>query len=237
MHRYAEEEKSFLRENAEKCTYPELVEMFADNFGVQVTLCGLQQYCRKILGVKCRTNRHVFNDTEKEWLKLNIDKGTYEEIATLFNTAFGTNVSKQSISDVCTKRMHLRKSENKGNFCSHQERKKLPVGTERKYNGYWHIKVDDKYHEGITTRRLFAENWKLKQVYVYEQAHGKIPDGSIVVFLDNDNENFSLENLYCIDKKILSVMNSNSWFKKDPSLTLTAIKWCELFYAIKAVRD
>ena len=183
--------------------------------------------------------RHHYTEEEKAWLKANINAGTYTELTRLFNATFGADVNKYSISDVCSKRMKLQKESNSGRFDkgSPVRSKTYPIGTERKYNGYWMVKVDNKYHEGKTTTKMFCENWKPKQIHIYEQVHGTITNNSFVVFLDCNPENFDIKNLYCIDRRILSVMNNNHWFKSDPVLTLTAIKWCELHYAIKDVKN
>ena len=71
------------------------------------------------------------------------------------------------------------------------------------------------------------------QKKIYEDHYGPVQNGKIVVFLDRNPENFDINNLYCVDRKILVRMNQNSWFTHDRDHTLTAIKWCELFYAMK----
>ena len=66
-----------------------------------------------------------------------------------------------------------------------------------------------------------------------EQANGPIPEGCLIVHLDGNQTNCELENLYCITPQMRAVMNRNGWLTKDPVLTLTAIRWCELFYTMK----
>lgn len=63
--------------------------------------------------------------------------------------------------------------------------------------------------------------------------YGEVPDGKMVIFLDCNKENLDIGNLYCIDRKISAVLASNGWYSDNGELTLTAIKWCELFYAIE----
>lgn len=237
--KYTAEEDAFLRENVHLHTYPELVDLFNRTFGKTATYNGLQQHCTKTLGLKpYRANYHEYTDREKEWLMEHIDNGTLAELTEMFNAEFDVTVPRHSISDMCFKVLKLKKVHNKGRFEKGGGNSlTYPIGAERKYDGYWYVKVDDKYHEGKTTSKMFRENWKQKQVVVYEQAHGKIPDGHFVVFLDTDRENFAIDNLYCIDRKTLAVMNSKSWFKTDPALTLTAIKWCELHYALKEMEE
>ena len=42
--------------------------------------------------------------------------------------------------------------------------------------------------------------WKPKHHIVYEQTHGPIPDGHVIVFADHDMQNFDPDNLVCISR-------------------------------------
>lgn len=63
-----------------------------------------------------------------------------------------------------------------------------PDGSERvDVDGYRMIKVNGKYIP--------------KHRYIYEQHHGKIPKGLIIVFKDKNNQNFDIDNLEAIDRE------------------------------------
>ena len=65
----------------------------------------------------------------------------------------------------------------------------LAIGTERVYaDGYVWIKVNER-------KRV------QKHRYVWEQAHGKIPDGYLVAFRDGNRQNCDLSNLYLISRQ------------------------------------
>ena len=235
--RYTEEEKRFLLDNTSQFTYKELVDEMRVRFGRIVTVNGLRLFCTKVLGVKAQNRfHHKFTDAEKRWLQDHVNDGTYEKITALFNSGFRTSISEHSIKDVCTKVLKLKKAENAGQFLTGGGNSlTYQIGTERKYDGYCYVKVNNKDHPGKTTMKLFRENWKPKHELVYEQAYGKIHENHFVVFLDTNKENFALENLYCIHRGVLAIMNKNRWFTSDPELTITAIKWCKLKFAIKEV--
>lgn len=72
-----------------------------------------------------------------------------------------------------------------------------------------------------------------KRRYVWEQAYGEIPKDHCIICLDGNKMNCNLDNLYCLPNKYKSIMARNKWFFKDKEMTLTAIKWCELHYALK----
>lgn len=101
------------------------------------------------------------------------------------------------------------------------------IGTESiNADGYVFIKISDT---GIKNA-----DWKTKQAVIWEKTHGKPPNG-VVIFLNGDKTDFSAENLYCVDRKIHGVMCLNRWYTESREHTLTAIKWCELQYAIKNI--
>ena len=77
-------------------------------------------------------------------------------------------------------------------------------------------------------------DWKPKQYIVWEEAYGKVPDKHAIVFLDSDTTNCDLDNLTCIPKRYLGMMNK--LFRnesKDPKVRAAKIEWCKLYDAIK----
>lgn len=83
----------------------------------------------------------------------------------------------------------------------HRPYNKLDIGTEVQYSsGYVYIKVDNG--------RLVP-----KHRYVWEQAHGPIPDGHIVVFRDGDRTNCDLDNLYLTTR----TETIRQYFRNEPA--------------------
>ena len=71
-----------------------------------------------------------------------------------------------------------------------------PVGSLQTKKGYVRIKVAE------------PNVWMQYQRYIWEQHHpGESADGKTVIFLDGDNRNFSPDNLECITRKEMAVMN------------------------------
>lgn len=80
----------------------------------------------------------------------------------------------------------------------------LPVGTERVgKDGYVVVKVREE-----AKRPLSKDNWILKHVWIWEQAHGPLPKDHCVFFADGDKANFDPENLVAVPRRIVGVMNS-----------------------------
>jgi hypothetical protein len=70
-------------------------------------------------------------------------------------------------------------------------------------DGYIEIKYADVPHGNR------KDNWKNKQVWVYEQHHNITVDSKkdVVVFLDGDKYNFDIDNLMLIPRRVLNVIN------------------------------
>jgi hypothetical protein len=83
-----------------------------------------------------------------------------------------------------------------------------PVGYERKCakDGYIYVKVA----EGM-------RQYRLKQRLIWEQHYGPIPPSHVIVFLDNDLENFDLENLALVSRGELVKLNRHENFKAQPA--------------------
>ena len=106
-----------------------------------------------------------------------------------------------------------RKGQDNGKSCN--------PGTERvTQEGYIEVKVDKK------------RMWRMKHVLVWEKAHGKVPDGYMVIFKDNDRSNCNLDNLMIISKSVNAVMNRNGLCNYSGDMKETAVKIAELKIAV-----
>lgn len=92
-----------------------------------------------------------------------------------------------------------------------------PVGSERiNVDGYIEIKVAE------------PKKWRLKHNMIYEQHHGEIPKGHVVVFLDGNKMNLEPDNLKLISRGELVIMNRQGLFQENPELTEAAINVVKL---------
>ena len=181
-----------------------------------------------------RTNYHVYTEAEKEWLREHQDTMTRGALTTAFNERFGASVKQTSISDICTKKLKLHRSTNDGQY-GNKAKEQLPIGTIRKAQTGTYIKVADSKDGHFSGYR--EPYWMPLQKKIYQDAYGEIEKGKMVCFLDGNTENFDINNLYPIDRKISAMMSSNRWWTKDREHTLTAIKWCELYEAMKGIAN
>ena len=78
--------------------------------------------------------------------------------------------------------------------------------------------------------------WVHKHRYIYEQAYGEIPKDKVIIFLDGDKTNLSLDNLHCITRKQLMKMNQNNLFYSDPELTKVGIEVASLMLKVNEAK-
>ena len=177
------------------------------------------------------SSRRHFTAEQEEWLRGHYHSvSTYQELTELFNQQFCESRKRSQIAEKCTKRLHLKGIPNSTTY-GKKPKEQLPIGSIRKSQTGTYIKVMENQNSHISG---YAEPyWLPLQKKIYQDAHGEIAPGKMVCFLDGNSENFDLDNLYCIDRKISAIMSSNRWWTSNREHTLTAIKWCELYHVMK----
>ena len=239
IHYYTEEDIEFIRKNIDTMNFNQMAELFSLRYEMKFLGCSIQKVAQRngikktIRVYKDRKNRNVRFDEmteEKErFIKENFMKyETYQKLADEYNKEFGTNCSPSSINTLCREKYGLT-HENIGKFKKGGRSVRLEVGTERIGSGYKIcVKVSDK-----EVPNGDSSNWVQKSRYIYEKYYGEIPNGHMIIHLDGDLENFDIDNLYCISRKISGLFAQNDWWKLDKETKLAAIKWCELNLALK----
>lgn len=234
---YSAKHKNWALQNYEKySSYEQFAISFNKQFGVDKSVCAIQQFLTKKVGRKLQTARSFMHYTQAETKWLCKNHGKYDDYRTMtreFNQHFGTRRKEESLKEKCNKQLNLKL--RNGSITKYQKgniKEQLPIGTIREStNGCRYIKVLDSLYSFQTG---YAEPyWLPIQKKVWLDHFGEVPEGKMVIFLDGNRQNIDISNLYCIDRKISAVMASNSWYNDNAELTLTAIKWCELYYATK----
>ncbi len=104
-----------------------------------------------------------------------------------------------------------------------------PVGTERiDRDGYLLVKVSDT--------GAWHERWRHKHKVIWEKENGPIPTGHVLIFLDRNKQNITLDNLQLITQAQLARMNQNKLFQKDPELTKTGLIIADIYGKMGALK-
>lgn len=154
---------------------------------------------------------------------------SYAEVADLFNLGFAPSITAEQAKRFCSNRK-LRTGRdarfkpghtpfNKGkqgvngsnSTCfkkGHRPQTWRPVGSERiNREGLIEVKVAE------------PKMWKAKQRVLWESLNGDIPKGHVVLFADRNPRNFAPENLLCVSRRELALLNKNRLIKADTDLT------------------
>lgn len=176
---------------------------------------------------------HVYTDDEREFFEEYVFGHSYDEIQIAFIEKFGWEISIGQIKSYIGNH-HLNTGKtgrfqkgqvahNKGAKMSKEVYEKAkntmftkghvphnhkPVGSERvNVNGYIEIKVEE------------PRKWQLKHNVVWENHNGKIPKGSVVIFLDRNKMNVTIDNLKLIKRSELLIMNRYNLYGENADVT------------------
>lgn len=204
-------------------------------------------------------NYNTYPAEQEEFLKTNALLMSRKELTELFNRQFGTNKSVGAIKSFCNARGYNSTSDGRfknGNvswqtgltgeeFKSHYTKESFQRGIEGMRQANKTKKIGDEVIidgvpwivTGLEYGIPFCNRRQPKRRVVWERLHGEIPVDHCIVCLDGNQMNCDPSNLYCMPTRFRPLLAKNHWWFGNPELTLAAIKWCELYYAIKAVTD
>lgn len=176
---------------------------------------------------------------------------TYKEIAEIFNKKYDLGMTVDKLSSLLSRKKintgtlgRFKKNYipwnkgkkgymgvNKTSFKKgHKPKNWRPVGSERvDADGYTLIKVSN---EGGMWKR-----WALKHRVVWEQHHKKkIPKGSVIIFADGNKNNLSIDNLLCVTREELKVLNRCRLISSVAELTKTGLNIAKLKIKLAELR-
>jgi len=254
--RYSEEEMAFLRSIAPGRYSDEITKMFNERFRAQKSRTAIRSVLYKN-GIRSGVSgpRSQYAEEHINYLRKLAAKGLPNpEITRRFNERFRLAKTENSIQILrCKYKIKTRSGGrfNKGStpwnkglkgwVAPGAERtwfKKgnrpqtwMPVGTER-------VRTP---HKGRTTAGDYIDvkvsepnKWKLKHHLVWEAHWGPIPKGHAVIFGDGDNRNFDPENLICVSRKQLAMLNLRGLIKNHADLTRVGVMIADLSAQVNA---
>jgi hypothetical protein len=151
-------------------------------------------------------SKELVNFIEKNRLKYNIG-----ELCKMVNENFNKNLSIKHFRKYFYRHnLKYKKIRNINTNCTIAK----PIGAEsnKDKNGLIRVKVNEK-------------QWVYKQRYIYEKYHNiKLPDNYVVVFLDNNKDNFEINNLMAVPIKDSLFVASQKLFTKNKDLTKLSLQ-------------
>lgn len=215
---WTENKINWLRENKNKYKDAnELLNGFNKTFKINKTMSSLKTICNK-KKISLRYKQIKWNE-KVDWLERNKSKyNDREDILKAFNKKFKLKLTLKQLQ-ITNNRFNLKlpRAERliSDNIRNNLQKPKK-IGSE--------VIKHDKDRLYIKTG---IKEYMAKQRYLYEQHHNvKLKHNDIIVFLDNDNKNFHIDNLYKITRNINGILLRNNLFNvKDKILVLKFGEW------------
>ena len=238
---YTPEMQAFIAENVQGRHYSELAELVSATFGIEMTTSQIHAYASNhkltngLWHKPIQRPSKLYPPEIAQFIRENVTGRSMKELANLLNEKFGTDYTTEQIK-AYTARFKLRNGRdcrikpgtippNKGKkgYCppgcekswfgkGHEPNNHLPVGSEvMRTDGYLQVKIAE------------PNIWKLKHILVWEKANGPVPKGSVVLFLDGNHENTSLENLMLITRAELARLNQRNLIRDGADLTKSGV--------------
>lgn len=230
--------------NTKQFTCQQITDAFNEHFDETKTLSAIKSIMRKHglgVGLNKKGDRYteLWPKEYCEWIEANCQGKTWAQVLEEFNEHFGINYPLNQLiykaknakwrNGYDAKFKKGAESWQKGRPLNEKQRttlakyhfekghrplNQLPIGTERvDQMGYTWVKLSE--HAGGKK----YDNWQPKHKWLWEQAHGPLEEGQIVIFLDGDKTNFDLDNLEAITKAENAILNIKGWRSEDPDLS------------------
>lgn len=221
VEKYTRPVREFVFKNISGHTNKELAEMCEKEFGIHFSEASIQNFKSKNnLASRGKGNyNRLFTPEQEKFVRYNYKLNTNAMLTAKLNEKFGTDFTELQVGS--WKIRHGLKSGLWGKFAVGM------LGEERQQGDYMMIKVG-------TGRG--ARNWKCSHQLLWESVYGPIPKNKVLIFLDGDHKNVTIENLALIDKAIQMELARGQFFAIDKELTKAAIGISKLNVAIRARR-
>lgn len=200
---YSEQMLEFLRQNVDGMSMRELAERFNEKFGTDVGRKAIIACVNRRGWGNGRSHQsNVFPEEARQFMADYCQGNRPREMQRLLREAFGREWSVEQI------RAYYRKH---GLKCGVAGRY-MPVGALVFRPGEW-------YYEKVAEGPDSNANWRSKHVLVWEAAHGPVPEGHMVIFLNGDRRDYALENLALCSWEVGMEVNRRGLRFADPEAT------------------
>ena len=235
------EQDTYLREIAPGKYNEDIAIMINEKFGSTFTWQQIKQYKQRYKissGMQhkgAREPKTLLTEEQGKYLRSVNFGHSATEVAEMLNKKFGLNLITASQVKSYRSRNKLPPCGFTGRFekghTSHTKGKKFPgrgsctsFKTGHTPHNTLPIGTRIKREDGYTYEKIAEPDvWKQVSYLVWEEANGKMPENSIIIFADKNTENIKLDNLILINRSELLVANKKGLLYDDANLTKTGI--------------
>jgi len=255
---YTEEMDCWLRKNVPNTRFNKVTELFNQKFGTDLKITALRSHCtiNKIYNGLPRCGdtpkNKLFTQEQEKFVASIVKNSTYRKITDAVNEKFNLNIKIEQIKTYMSKH-HLKTGtfgnrykkghvpENKGKKMSPEVYEKVKATMFKKGNiPPNHRKVGDmrlNIYGCYEIKTAEPNKWTLYHRYIWEQKHGPVPDNYVVIHLDGNLQNNSIENLKCISRRSCVYMNYMKGWSDNPEITGLSSDIAKLKTVIKDKRS
>lgn len=241
--RYPPEVHAFIRENVVGRTAAELAAMTNSAFGTNFTKDTMRAYWKNHRlrsgtphGLPKGHPSDTFPASVGDFIRANYKGTGHAEMAAMLKEKFGLDYKPSQIKGFYGnhklnsgrtghfQKGHVPPNKGKKGYCApgcekthfkkgHTPANTMPIGTIlTKADGY----VWKKIGEG-------RFDWKQLHLLLWEEAHGPVPDGYVIIFKDGDRQHCVLDNLVMVTRGEHAVMNKHGLRPESPEYVDSAI--------------
>lgn len=159
---------------------------------------------------KKRKHNKLFSEEQEKFIYENAKGRSAKELTQLVNQTFKLSVTVRQIESY--KLTHKIKS------------------------GLWDARIKSQGEESIYKGRIHVKvkgtkKWRLKHHVIWENEYGKIPDGHVLLFADQNPMNCTLDNLILVSRRQLAVINKQQLLQRDKKLNEVVINIADVMLA------
>lgn len=228
MARYHKYHNEWILANKDKFfSWSDMCKEYNKVFGTEIERVRFKNHCSDDL--KLRLENYNYTEEQKGWLVEHYPKYGAKKTASEFNRIFGQSRSEHSIKNICVGKLGVQlneeafkryRKETTDVLITYNKSKAVEVGTVgRLTNGYYMVKMQDG-------------SWEYAGKRLYKDNVGEVPNGYQVIFLDGNKNNINLDNLAVVPVEYQALMNTHKLRSENPTITETAIVWCDLYTAL-----
>ncbi len=175
-----------------------------------------------------------WREEEIEYIKTIVKGRLYSEISDMMNKKFGEKYRKYDrviVKSFCVRRKINSGYDKNKNLEKRQGKQKIGTVIKNK-DGYMVVKVKNG------DRKEYHKNWIRKHKLIWEEYHGiKVPENHNIIFANGDKNDFSIENLVCVNRSVHCFLTAHKLRFNDIELTKTAINMAKLDLKLKQMEN
>jgi hypothetical protein len=212
----SKEELSFLENMAQEKNIKDLTVLLNNALNLSLTCSQVFGVCKKYK-IKIRPLREKWTEEIIDFIRKNSNESS-SCLTMMIKNTFGIIFTKKQVAGYILYDKHK-------TMLNKNDRYKASLNTER-------IRKSGRIYIKVSMTGSPKKQWQEKHRWVWEQEHGKIPEGMNVFFLDNNPLNCTLKNLALVSRAESIIMKRNGLFTDNPEATLAGIAVARLSLTI-----